>query len=294
MKERKEIALQSNEDEIITTPNTVPTISGIPNLDNINQGVVAVESSRAIAEAQGKLIIAKRFPRDENVAYSKAIQACQRKGMAETAFYSYPRAGSTVSGPSIRFAKELARCWGNVEYGIKELSRDKDKSEMQAMAWDMETNTVSVQNFTCPHRRETKTGITKLTGDRDIYENNANMGTRRLRARILAILPSYFVEDCILECKKTLAGKNDEPLADRIRKLIVAFEKLGVSKDMIEKRITREITTLTADDFVEFIGIYNSIKDKQSSVSDWFEYESKNDSPIIDLLEQELKEKEKK
>jgi hypothetical protein len=50
--------------------------------------------------------------------------------MAETAFYSYPRGGQTVSGASIRFAEELARCWGNIEYGIKELSRDKDKSEM--------------------------------------------------------------------------------------------------------------------------------------------------------------------
>ena len=34
-------------------------------LDNINQGTVAIESSRAIAEAQGKLVIAKQFPRDE-------------------------------------------------------------------------------------------------------------------------------------------------------------------------------------------------------------------------------------
>ena len=34
------------------------------SFNNINQGTVAVESNRAIAEAQGKLIMAKQFPRD--------------------------------------------------------------------------------------------------------------------------------------------------------------------------------------------------------------------------------------
>ena len=38
----------------------LPNANGA-NFDNINQGTVAVESSRAIAEAQGKLIIAKKF-----------------------------------------------------------------------------------------------------------------------------------------------------------------------------------------------------------------------------------------
>lgn len=280
---------QSTVQEIVDTPSyfQYPNSQGY---ENINQGVVAVESNRAIAEAQGKLILAKRFPRDETVAYSKARQACQRKGMAENAFYSYPKGGSTVTGPSIRFAEELARCWGNIEYGIKELSRDKEKSEMQAIAWDMETNTVSVQNFTSPHRREVNGYMKTLTSDRDIYETNANMAARRLRARILAILPNYYVDDCILECKKTLAGKNDEPLEDRIRKMAVAFKALGVSKTMIENRLKRDISTMNVEDLIEFVGIYNSIKDKQSSVADWFEFDKKNESEIVDLLEKELKE----
>lgn len=286
---KKEIE-QVNEEQGVITTQYQPQMPNIgASFDNINQGVVAVESSRAVAEAQGKLVIAKRFPRDENLAYAKARQACQRKGMAETAFYSYPRGGTTISGASIRFAEELARCWGNIEYGIKELSRDKDKSEMQAMAWDMETNTVSVQNFTNPHYREVGGRMQKLTSDRDIYEINANMASRRLRARILAVLPNYFVEDCIMECKRTLAGKNDEPLADRVRKLTVAFEKLGVSKSMLESRLKRDISTMTIDEYVEFVGIHNAIKDKQSGISDWFNVETKKKADVVDLLNEETK-----
>ena len=263
-----------------TAPN-MPAMSNnmMPQFNDINQGTVVIEASRAIAEAQGKLVIAKRFPRNEVAAYAKAMEACQRPSMAAKAFYSFPRGGQTVEGPTIRFAEELARCWGNIDYGIKELSQDDGKSEMQAYAWDLETNAQSVQNFTNPHTREKTDKKTKtvtmetLKSQRDIYENNANMATRRLRSRILAILPSWFVEDAIEECKKTLAGQNDLPLVDRVKKMVVQFAKFGVTQEQIERRLKRKIETMTAEDFVEYIGIYNAIKGGDSKIADWFEAE---------------------
>jgi len=256
------------EREVVTAPN-VPAPINLPT-DTINQGTVAIEASRAVAEAQGKLLIAKKFPRDEIAAYSKAIEACRRKTMAKKAFYAYPRGGQTVEGPTIRFAEELARCWGNIDYGIKELSQDGGKSELQAYAWDLETNAQSVQNFTNPHQREVKGKMQSLTSQRDIYEANANMATRRMRARILAILPAWFVEDCIAECKRTLAGDNEEPLIDRVKKMVIQFQKFGVSQEMIERRLKRKVETMTADDFTEYIGIFNAIKEGESKVAEWF------------------------
>ena len=256
------------ERDVIPGPN-VPASINLPT-DTINQGTVAIEASRAVAEAQGKLLIAKKFPRDEIAAYSKAIEACRRKTMAKKAFYAYPRGGQTVEGPTIRFAEELARCWGNIDYGIKELSQDGGKSELQAYAWDLETNAQSVQNFTNPHQREVKGKMQSLTSQRDIYEANANMATRRMRARILAILPAWFVEDCIAECKRTLAGDNEEPLIDRVKKMVIQFQKFGVSQEMIERRLKRKVETMTTDDFTEYIGIFNAIKEGESKVAEWF------------------------
>lgn len=266
----------------------MPTMQGgvMAHLDNINQGTVAIEASRAIAEAQGKLVIAKRFPRDEVQAYAKAMEACQRPTMAEKAFYSFPRGNQTVEGPTIRFAEELARCWGNIDYGIKELSQDEGKSEMQAYAWDLETNAQSIQNFTNPHQREVGKKMQTLTSLRDIYENNANMATRRLRSRILAILPSWFVEDAIAECKKTLAGQNDLPLVDRVKKMVVQFAKLGVTQEQIEGRLKKKIDTMNTDDFVEYVGIYNAIKNGESKISEWFESQ-KVASDLTDALKGE-------
>lgn len=264
--ENQEIMISEQKQNMPSMNNGV-----ISHLENINQGTVAIEASRAIAEAQGKLVIAKRFPRDEVSAYAKAMEACQRPSMAEKAFYSFPRGNQTVEGPTIRFAEELARCWGNIDYGIKELSQDDGKSEMQAYAWDLETNAQSVQNFTNLHQREVGKKMQVLTSLRDIYENNANMATRRLRSRILAILPSWFVEDCIAECKKTLAGQNDTPLIDRVKKMIIQFAKLGVTQEQIENRLKKKVDSMNADDFVEYVGIYNAIKQGESKISEWFE-----------------------
>ena len=280
--------------EEMTVQNTAPNMptmqSGVmAHMDKINQGTIAIEASRAIAEAQGKLVIAKRFPRDEVQSYAKAMEACQRPTMAAKAFYSFPRGGQTVEGPTIRFAEELARCWGNIDYGIKELSQDDGKSEMQAYAWDLETNAQSVQNFTNPHQREQGKKMVTLTIQRDIYENNANMATRRLRSRILAILPAWFVEDAIAECKKTLAGQNDTPLIDRVKKMVVQFAKLGVTQEMIEKRLKRKIDTMTSDDFVEYVGIYNAVKGGESKIADWFDAQ-KEASDLTEALKGETEE----
>ena len=119
----------------------------LADMSKINQGTVAIESSRAMVEAQGKLLLAKQFPRNYTQSYTKAIEACQRKGFAESAFYSYPRGKETVTGVTIRFAEELARCYGNMDYGIKELSHEDGRSEMQAYAWDLETNTIPARTL---------------------------------------------------------------------------------------------------------------------------------------------------
>lgn len=259
----------------VTAPGPVP--GGLPvAFQNINQGTVAIEASRAIAEAQSKLYIAKTFPRDEAEAVNKMKRACSRQSLAEKAFYSFPRAGQNITGPTIRFAEELARCWGNIDYGIKELSQDDGKSEMQAYAWDLETNTQSVQNFTNPHKREKSDKRTRqvvmedLVSQRDIYENNANMATRRLRARILAVLPAWFVDEAIQACQSTLRGDGKASFDERKSNLITEFDRLGVDASMLKKYLKHDAMTMDTDEFLDLVGVFNSIKTGERKAAEWF------------------------
>lgn len=245
--------------------------SGLPS--HISAGAVEIESQRAIAEAQGKLVIAKRFPRDENAAYAKIMEACSRPGLAEEAIYSLPRGTQCVTGPSIRLAEEIARCWGNIDYGIRELSRRDGESEMEAYAWDLETNTVSSQKFTVRHIRDRTSangGAQVLTNERDIYEIGANMGARRLRSRLLAIIPSDIIDAAEEKCRETLRVNYEVPLADRIPSLLAEFSKLGVKQDMIEARMGKRVDELTPEDLVSLRGIYKSLRDGLSAVGEWF------------------------
>lgn len=279
MEELERLDMEVIDEAPVTAAGPVP--GGLPvAFQNINQGTVAIEASRAIAEAQSKLYLAKAFPRDEAKAVNKMEEACARMSLAEKAFYKFPRAGQTIEGPTIRFAEELARCWGNIDYGIKELSQDDGKSEMQAYAWDLETNTQSVQNFTNPHKREKTDKKTRqvvmedLTSQRDIYENNANMATRRLRARILAVLPAWFVDDAIQACKATLAGEGKAPFKDRVKNLVSNFNRLGIDADTLKKYLKHDAMEMDTDEFIDLVGVFNSIKTGERKAAEWFNPDS--------------------
>jgi len=154
----------------------------------------AVEQSRAVAEVHAMVVVAQQMPRNIDRAVREMQRSCSHIAVAEKAFYRYPRGGQQVTGVTITLAEELARCWGNIDYGIAELRRDDAaaESEMMAFAWDMETNTRPRTTFIVPHVRD---GGGRLTGPREVYENNANMGARRMREQILKLMPPWFVED---------------------------------------------------------------------------------------------------
>lgn len=231
------------------------------------------EKTKAVAEIQGAIFMARQLPRNEMTAYKKILEAAKRTTLAEKATYCYPRGGSMVKGPSIRAAETLAKYWGNIDFGIKELSQNLNThtSEVMAYAWDLETNTRQTKTFTVQHIRATRTTMTTLTDPRDIYEKVANDGARRLRACILGILPSDLVEDFISECEKTLEGNNSKPLADRIKDMLKKFEELGVTQEMIEKRMGTVSSNFIAKNLVDLGAIYNSIKNNFMPVDKYFE-----------------------
>lgn len=240
----------------------------------INQhgGAIAqTESNRAIAEVQAAMILARQFPRDEQKALDKMLVAFQRQGLAEAALYSYSRGGQEITGPSIRAAEAIAQQWGNLQFGIRELSQSNGESTVEAFAWDVETNVRQVKAFQVPHTRYTKSkGNTKLTDPRDIYELVANQGARRLRACILGVIPGDIIESVVNQTDETLKAKADTSPA-ALKKLEDAFGGFGVTKDMIEKKIQRRLDTITPAQIVNLRKIYNSLKDGMSKPSDWFD-----------------------
>lgn len=230
-----------------------------------------IATTRAAQEVQAAMVIAKRFPRDENEAFARVKRACSRKALAEVAVYEYPRGGQTVTGPSIRLAEALAQNWGNIDFGVIELEQKHGESSLMAYAWDLETNTRVTKVFTVKHERHKKGGVVdRLTDPRDIYEMTANQGARRMRACILGVIPGDVTEQATQWCEDSLRSGATEPLADRVRKMAAAFGEVGVTVAQIEARLGHNLSATTETEMAKLRRIFTSIKDGASGPRDWF------------------------
>ena len=254
------------------------------------QAVVAIEQERAMAEVQGAIVLAKKFPRNEKEAVDRIMLACQRPGLAEQALYSYARGGTEITGPSIRLAEAIAQNWGNLQFGIKELEQRNGESTVESFCWDVETNVRQVKTFQVKHERHTKKGSYHLEDPRDIYEAVANQGARRLRACILGIIPGDVIDGAVSQCEETMKAKF-ALTPELIKKWEDAFSKLGVTKEQIEKRIQRRMDAITAAQIVSLQKIFNSLKDGMSSPADWFEVTAPAEKDAAGDLAAKLKAK---
>lgn len=240
-------------------------------------------TSRQAQEVQAAMLVAQRFPRDEERSIARIQTACKRKGLAEKSAYKYPRGGKTISGPSIRLAETLAMAWGNLDFGISELDQRLGESDVMAYCWDLETNTRRTVTFTVPHIRYSKEkGNTRLSDPRDIYEMVANMGARRLRACILAVIPGDVQQLAVQACRKTLIGESTEPLVDRIRKAVNAFADFGVTVPMIEAKLGHKLAACEEFDLVDLREIWQSMKDGMSKRDDWFDANAERHADHLD------------
>jgi hypothetical protein len=227
------------------------------------------DQQRAVAEVQAAMMIARANPRDQIRAMDRILNACARPTLAASALYSYARAGTDITGPSIRLAEAVAQQWGNIQFGIRELEQRRGESAVQAFAWDVESNTRREVTFVVPHIRDTKKGRVILTDARDIYETVANMGARRLRACILAIVPGDVIEVAVAQCEATLKYSADTSPA-AVRKMLDAFSELGVGKEQVEALIQRRTESIQPAQVIRLRKIYASIKDGMSAPEDWF------------------------
>jgi len=243
-----------------------------------NAPVVAVPSGasaaalvqREIAEIQAAMTVAKKFPRDPKLSVDRITNAFSRTTLAECTFYSYARGGSSISGLSIRAAEQLARDWGNIKCGVKELSRGNGQSEVLTYAWDLETGFSDEKIFFVKHWRDTKKGGYAVSDERDVYEVVANVAARRKRACILAVIPGDVQE--IAERQATVTLKTKVKITpELIQSLIDKFTEFDVTKSMLERRIQRAIEAIEPGQVIQLGRIYNSLRDNMAVVADFFE-----------------------
>ena len=255
---------------MVTTSSAIErTNPASPALSGWVSQSTAVEQARAVAEVQAAVVVAQQCPRDMDRAWGEMKAACSRLGLASRAFYSVPNRGS---GPSVHLARELARIWGNLDYGIRELRRDDERaeSEVQAFAWDQQTNVRSTRSLIVPHAKMAGGKRKPLTDLSDIYLNNQNVGARAVRECLFTVMPADFVGEAQDICRATIERGDGKPLGQRITDMIAAFAGIGVKQAQIEVRLERKKGQWTAADVADLGVVFQSLKRRETTVEQEF------------------------
>jgi len=230
-------------------------------------------AAAAIQEIQAAVILAKRFPRDEDGAFQKIIKSMRRPKMAEMATYEYPRGGQTISGPSIYLMREMARCWGNCRSGFVIIAQDPENVNLRAYAWDMETNRAQSQDATVRKliQRKQKDGSTKwvIPDERDLRELVNNIGARAERNCIRAIMRPDYIEDAVAMANETLENQAAEDPEGQKKNILVAFGEINISSEMLVEFLGHPLGQASPAEITKLRNIFKTIR---AGEKNWIDY----------------------
>jgi hypothetical protein len=233
--------------------------------------------AREEAEIKAAIVLARSSPRDELAAYNRIIKSCQRPTFAEGARYCFPRGDSKITGPSVQMAREAARCWGNIRYGLRVVTEDDKSMHIKGYAYDLETNNYveAEDKFKKLIQRKSREGTRWIEPDeRDLRELINRRGAFCVRNALLQLLPPDVIEDALDAAVETMrAAANGELKQDRgaaIRRLVLAFDELQVTTEMLAAYLGHSLDLVTDQEMVDLRSVYKSIRDGQSVRGDHF------------------------
>jgi hypothetical protein len=232
----------------------------------LTAGAVASE----FAEIQGAMFLARKFPRNIDNVFQRAVKECLRPSLAEIAQYEYSRGGTRIKGGSIYLARVLGRLFGNVRWGVSVVFEDNEYLHIQAWAWDIEENVKITEDDRIRKliwRKKENAWI--APDERDLRELKNRRGAIAVRNCIFSILPRDLVEDCKKMCDETMAQGIKDP--DRERKvLITRFGQMNVSVEMLERYLGIQSKDWMPGEMVSLRQVLNAIKDGASTVESYF------------------------
>ena len=236
------------------------------------QPINAIEAvSRA--EIDQQIATAKRYPRSITKVKQEMVEmATLDEETAAACFYSLPRGGKNIQGPSIRLAEIALSCYGNIRAGTRIIETVVDGHSpyvaIQAVCHDLEKNiAVMMEKRRRIVGKKAKGGII----DEDDINLASNAGSAiAFRDAMFKIIPGILLRP-VYEAAKKVAIGDAKTLSDRRAKAIEAFAKMGVPADRVLASIGHsKIDEVTLDDLENLIGTFTAIKEGSTTIENAF------------------------
>lgn len=253
-----------------------------PSTNGVTKTGVAVREAMLMREV---VAIATSRERSIPAVYDNARTAFSKLRLAERAFYRFPRGGEDIIGPSVVMARELARMWGAIRYGMRVLERTDDEVHVQGWAVDLQ-NLVMTEHDMRFQLRVPRKVLDQATGSkvtryvrpnpREELELVNAQGARAVRSALLQILPRDLVDDTLEQVLKVSADAADPA---RVGAMVKAFEDLGVTAEALEAAIGNPLDRVTGQQITRLRADYNAIRDGEASAADLFPDPTRKKAP---------------
>lgn len=215
---------------------------------------------------------AKKYPRKLSKVKDQMLSlATLDEETAASCFYTLPRGGKTIQGPSVRMAEIAASCWGNLRVGSRTIATDADSANphvvVQSVCHDLETNTA----ITIEKRRR----ITKKKNKENVDEDDIQLATNAcasiaLRDAVFKIVPRALIQP-IYEKAKQVAVGDVKSLAITRQKVVDRLKQMGAKEDRIFAVVgATKIDDIDQDGVEKLIGLGTALKDGATTLEEAF------------------------
>ena len=236
-------------------------------------GLVAV-GFREESQMKALVGMAKLYPRDEDAARARIMKACERPVFAEKALYRFPRGKSMVEGLSVDFAREAARCWGNMMVSHRIVSEDDERVHIRGLVFDAETGLLTEHEDKFRKLIYRKADGWKKPDERELRELVNRRGAICERNAILKALPADLKEEAHEAANRTHKGKAKRDVTENkpasVDKLLASFSEIEVTKKMLENKLQHGIADIDDKELAELRKVAKSIRDGNTVVADHF------------------------
>ncbi len=240
--------------------------------DIITQGSIE-QMERASIDMQ--IATAKRYPRNVKAA-SNAIMAMATmdEETATSCFYSLPRGGKSIQGPSVRLAEIAVACYGNIRAGSRIISTDTSSETphvaVQSVAHDLETNVaVTIEKRRRITPRKNRDGTTFVDEDAVNLAVNA-CSAIAFRDAAFKVIPRAVITPALNAARSVSVGETRSLVANRA-KVLKRLNQMGVTDDRICAAVgVSSVIEIDEEKLADLIGIGTSIRDGQTTIEEAF------------------------
>jgi hypothetical protein len=219
------------------------------------------------AQIDQQISTAKKYPRDLARVKRKMLDfATLDEETAASCFYTLPREGKMIQGPSVRLAEIAVACYGNLRAAAREVDNDGKFIRAQGVCHDLEANTcVSVE---VKRRITNKSG--KTYGD-DMQMTTGNAANSiAFRNAVFKVVPGALIKP-VYEAAKKVAVGDASTLTQRRAMMLSRFAQMGVTQEMILAKCDKSnVENIGLEDLELFIGLFTAIKEGDTTVDEAF------------------------